>query len=294
MALPGLLPTAAELFESCAMRSSASSRAHADRGTSPDRHPWRGKRPRSSRPAPPGPIEGDDDRGARRAWPTEIWITDGELVRTYAAAHRGAPSDRFEIGSWSGRSGATRNGPRLRALTALPNGDTPGDLRSSGRLCQNVLANGRRTVDRVGRGHTGARRCCSNAHTASHGGRRRSTDFHISMAVERETGVILRFIESIGGSSDPPRRSRRLRAGRIIAPSALEFVFPHRDNDALLTRGLPVRSPARIVPPFVPGPPERRGRALSRTRFRGCSERRARNQRHAVARDAQRWFTGCH
>ena len=51
-------------------------------------------------------------------------------------------------------------------------------------------------------------------------------DFHISLAVDRETGVILRFTESIGGRVTRDAEVIDFAPDAALPPSAFEFVFP--------------------------------------------------------------------
>ena len=51
-------------------------------------------------------------------------------------------------------------------------------------------------------------------------------DFHISLAVDRETGVILRLVESIGGAITRHAEVVELAPDAPLPPSAFNFVFP--------------------------------------------------------------------
>jgi hypothetical protein len=51
-------------------------------------------------------------------------------------------------------------------------------------------------------------------------------DYHLAIAVDRETGVILRFIETIGGSVTRHAEVVDFVPDAPLPPSAFQFVFP--------------------------------------------------------------------
>ena len=51
-------------------------------------------------------------------------------------------------------------------------------------------------------------------------------DFHISIAVDRETGVILRLVETIGGTITRHAEVTELQPDAPLPPTAFDFVFP--------------------------------------------------------------------
>jgi len=157
----------------------------------------------------------------------EIWISDGELVRTYAAAHR------------LGTQRPVRNRPRGLAdrdfpgtsqvyepLTALPGETLPETFVHPAGFCQNVLATGRCTV--TGSDLVGGREVilleCDHPRTTEMVADR--PDFHIAIAVDRESGMILRFVESIGGQATRHAEVVDFALDGPLPPSAFEFVFP--------------------------------------------------------------------
>jgi hypothetical protein len=157
----------------------------------------------------------------------EIWISDGDLVRTYAAAHR------------LGTQRPIRNRPRglhdpdipgtskvYEPLTALPMETLPDTFVHPAGLCQNVLATGRVTItgSAVVIGREAVLVECDHPRTTEVATDR--PDYHISLAVDRETGVILRFVESIGGRITREADVVDFDPDASLPPSALEFVFP--------------------------------------------------------------------
>lgn len=157
----------------------------------------------------------------------EIWISDGDLVRTYAAAHK------------LGTQRPVRNRPRglhdsdfpgssqvYEPVTGLPAETLPDTFIHPAGYCQNVLATGRCTV--LGAEVLGGREAivlqCDHPRTTEMVGDR--PDFRIAISVDRETGVILRLVESIGGLTTRDARVTELAPDAPLAPSAFQFVFP--------------------------------------------------------------------
>ncbi len=157
----------------------------------------------------------------------EIWISDGDLVRTYAAAHR------------LGTQRPIRNRPRglddrdfpgsarvYEPVTALPRETLPETFVHPAGFCQNVLATGRCTItgSDVVIGREVVLLDCDHPRTTEVAADR--PDFRLSIAVDRETGVVLRFIESIGGSVTRHAEASEFAPDSTLLPSAFEFAFP--------------------------------------------------------------------
>jgi hypothetical protein len=157
----------------------------------------------------------------------EIWISDGDLVRTYASAHR------------LGTQRPIRNRPRglhdrdlpgrtqvYEPLTALPMDTLPEMFVHPAGYCQNVLGSGRCSV--TGSDLVGGREAilleCDHPRTTEVAADR--PDYHVSIAADRETGVILRFIESIGGTVTRHAEVIDFGPDAPLPPSAFQFVFP--------------------------------------------------------------------
>lgn len=157
----------------------------------------------------------------------EIWILDGDLVRTYAAAHK------------LGTQRPVRNLPRglrdpdlpgasrvYEPVTALPSETLPETFVHPAGFCQNVLATGRCLVTgaEVLRGREAVVVQCDHPRTTELDGDR--PDFTISIAADRETGVILRLIESIGGMTTRRAEVVDIAPDASLAPNTFQFVFP--------------------------------------------------------------------
>ena len=157
----------------------------------------------------------------------EIWISDGDLVRTYAAAHR------------LGTQRPMRNRPRglndrdfpgasrlYEPVTSLPMETLPDTFIHPAGLCQNVLATGRCTVigAEVVYGREAIVLQCDHPRTTEVVADR--PDFSVEIAADRETGVVLRLVESIGGAVTRYAQVLELLPDAPLAPNTFQFVFP--------------------------------------------------------------------
>jgi outer membrane lipoprotein-sorting protein len=159
--------------------------------------------------------------------PYEIWISDGDIVRTYAAAHR------------LGTQRPIRNRPRglddrdfpgsakvYEPVTPLPMETIPETFVHPAGYCQNVLATGRCSVTGsemvLGREAIWIR--CDHPRTVEIDGDR--PDYRIDVAVDRELGVMLRLIERIGGTVTRDAEVTEIGPDVSLPPSAFDFVFP--------------------------------------------------------------------
>jgi outer membrane lipoprotein-sorting protein len=157
----------------------------------------------------------------------EIWISDGDLVRTYASAHR------------LGTERPIRNRPRglhdrdfpgrsqvYEPLTALPMETLPETFVHPAGFCQNILSTGRCwiTGTELVAGREAIVLDCDHPRTTESVADR--PDYHVSIAVDRETGVILRFVESIEGLVTRQADVVEFAPDAPLPPSAFQFVFP--------------------------------------------------------------------
>ncbi len=227
-ALPIGLPTVGQLFDFmrdaelrfATLRLRLEERAHTSRGeelTTSEvalRHPGQAKVTTTR-------------QGTRGKADYEIWISDGDLVRTYAAVHK------------LGTQRPVRNRPRglrdrdfpgssrvYEPITALPTETLVETFIHPAGYCQNVLATGRCTVS--GADVVGGREAivlqCDHPRTTEMVGDR--PDFSIQIAADRETGVILSLLESIGGVTTRHVLVTEIEPDASLPPSAFQFVFP--------------------------------------------------------------------
>jgi hypothetical protein len=157
----------------------------------------------------------------------ELWISDGDLVRTYASAH-GLGTQRPVRNRPRGLDDPDFPGPSkvYEPLTALPMETLPDTFVHPAGYCQNVLATGRCTVtgSAIVSGREAILLECDHPRTTELAGDR--PDFHISIAADRETGVILRLIETIGGTVTRHAEVVELSPDAPLSASAFAFVFP--------------------------------------------------------------------
>ena len=157
----------------------------------------------------------------------EIWISDGDLVRTYDAAHR------------LGTQRPIRNRPRgledrdfpgaakvYEPVTALPFETAADTFVHPAGFCQNVLATGRchiaGTEEILGR--EAILVTCDHPRTVELAGDR--PDHHLELAVDRGTGLIVRLVETIGGAQTRRAEVTVLDLDPTLPPAAFDFAFP--------------------------------------------------------------------
>jgi hypothetical protein len=160
----------------------------------------------------------------------ELWLSDGEMVRTYSAPHKlgtHRPA-RHTVRGLDGRDARDfPGGSRVYVpLTPLPMETLPDTFVHPAGYCQNVLATGRCWIsgtDTVA-GRPTILVECDHPRTIELAADR--PDFHVQIAVDRADGVILRLIESIAGR--PTRHAEVVDFGpdAPVPPTAFEFSFP--------------------------------------------------------------------
>jgi len=157
----------------------------------------------------------------------DIWISDGDLVRTYAGAHK------------LGTQRPVRNRPRglddhdlpgfaqvYEPVTLLPTETLPDTFVHPGGLCQNVLSTGRCTVTgtTVAIGREAITLVCEHPRTTELAGDR--PDYRLHLTVDRATGVVLRLVEATGEDVSRDAAVVLFDPDAALPPSAFEFVFP--------------------------------------------------------------------
>jgi hypothetical protein len=166
----------------------------------------------------------EDGRGTAGNY--DLWLSDGETVRTYSAQrklgtqrparHRVRGLDR----DFPGRSRV------YVPLTPLPMETLPDTFVHPAGYCQNVLSTGRCWIsgtDRVGR-RPAVLVECDTPRTIEMAADR--PDFHIQIAVDRADGVILRLVETIGGTITRHAEAVDYAPDASIPQSAFEWEFP--------------------------------------------------------------------
>lgn len=157
----------------------------------------------------------------------ELWISDGEVVRTYNATHHlgtRRPVRRVVVGL----DDPDLPGPSTtyRPLTALPMESLPDTFVHPAGLCQNVLSTGRCWVS--GTAEVAGREAivleCEHPRTIGIEADR--PDHRLVVSFDRETGVIVRLEESIAELTTWDALAVELDPGAPLPASVFEFAFP--------------------------------------------------------------------
>jgi outer membrane lipoprotein-sorting protein len=156
----------------------------------------------------------------------ELWLSDGETVRTYSAPHKLGTRRPMRPPV----RGLNRDLPGRALvylpLTPLPMETLPDTFVHPAGYCQNVLATGRCWIS--GTETINDRPAiiveCDHPRTIELSADR--PDFHIQIAVDRLDGVILRLVETIGGEVTRRADVVEYAPNAPIPPSAFEFAFP--------------------------------------------------------------------
>ena len=156
----------------------------------------------------------------------EIWISDGEAVRTYSAPHK-LGTHRPMRHSVRGLDADFPPSSRVYLpLTTLPMETLPDLFVHPAGYCQNVLATGECWVsgsDEVAGRETVTVECDHPRAVEVVADR---PDFHIQIAVDRETGAILRLVESIGGQVTRRAEAVAFAPDAPLLPATFAFEFP--------------------------------------------------------------------
>ena len=160
----------------------------------------------------------------------EIWISDGETVRTYSAPHKLGTNRpvRRPVQGVSGPDARDLPGTSrvYVPLTALPMETLPDTFVHPAGYCQNVLSTGDCRV--TGLDEVAGRETvvveCHHPRTIEMAADR--PDFRIRVDVDRADGVILRLQEWIGGAVTRDARVTDYAPDAPLVPSTFEFTFP--------------------------------------------------------------------
>ena len=156
----------------------------------------------------------------------ELWISDGETIRTYSGVHR------------LGTERPVRNRPRgldkdfpgmarvYEPVTPLPFETLPELFVHPAGYAQNVLATGPTWIG--GSDEIAGREAIlvesNHPRAVEHVADR--PDFHVQVAVDRETGVILRVVETIAGEVTREAVAVAFEPNVRFAPGVFDFQFP--------------------------------------------------------------------
>jgi outer membrane lipoprotein-sorting protein len=163
----------------------------------------------------------------RAAGAHELWISDGDVVRTYSAGHR------------LGTSRPVRNRPRgldprdypgfatvYEPVTALPMETLAELFVHPAGYCQNVLATGDCWIsgtDRVAGREALVVEC---AHPRSVETEVDRPDYHVQLTVDRLDGLVLRLVESVGGEVTRVAEAVHVEPDAALPATTFDFEFP--------------------------------------------------------------------
>jgi outer membrane lipoprotein-sorting protein len=165
--------------------------------------------------------------GAGRTGDYEIWIADGDIVRTYASKHK------------LGTQRPIRNRPRglddrdlpgsakvYEPLTALPMETLPETFVHPAGYCQNVLSTGECQVmgQELVRGRETIALLSRHPRTTEMAADR--PDFAVRIAVDRDTGIIVRLTETTASGTTRDAEVVDLEPDAVLQPTTFDFVFP--------------------------------------------------------------------
>jgi hypothetical protein len=170
-------------------------------------------------------VPGEGPRGSY-----DIWISDGETVRTYSSTHRlgtERPVRRTLVGVSGDLARDLPGSARVyRPLTALPMESLPETFIHPAGYCQNVLSTGACRV--VGLEVVGDREAVivESDHPRTIEMTADRPDFRIRLAVDRADGVIVGLQESMGDVVTRDARVTQYTPDISLPPNAFDFVFP--------------------------------------------------------------------
>ncbi len=165
--------------------------------------------------------------GRKAAGSHELWISDGEVVRTYSAIHK------------LGTSRPVRNRPRgldpaqypgrstvYEPITALPMETLAELFVHPAGYSQNVLATGRCWIsgtDQIA-GRESIVLECDHPRAVERAADR--PDYHVQVSVDRLDGVVTRLVESVGGEVTRIAEVVHLDPDAALPATTFEFEFP--------------------------------------------------------------------
>jgi outer membrane lipoprotein-sorting protein len=228
VALPAGLPSVDELFTFMrdaerrfeTLRMRIEERIYAGRGEQIERSDVAIRHPGHARVVTTRP-------GNVAAGHHELWISDGEVVRTYSAAHKLGTSRPvrnrvrgLDPKAYPGRSTV------YEPITALPMETLPELFVHPAGYCQNVLSTGPCWIS--GTDSVAGREAivleCDHPRAVERTVDR--PDYHVQVTVDRLDGVITRLVESVGGEVTRVAEVTHLDPDAALPATTFDFEFP--------------------------------------------------------------------
>ncbi len=167
----------------------------------------------------------DPARGTRGNY--EIWISDGETVRTFSGTTKVGTARplRRRVGGLDDRD-FPGSSTVYEPLTELPKESLPEVFVHPAGLCQNVLATGSCRI--VGTADQNGREvlivACDHPRAVDLSADR--PDHQLQVWFDRETGLISRLVEMIAGQVTREAVATVLAPNALLPPTAFAFTFP--------------------------------------------------------------------
>ncbi len=157
----------------------------------------------------------------------ELWITDGQIVRTYSAAHRLGTSRPvrnrvrgLESGQFPGSSTV------YEPITSLPMETLAELFVHPAGYCQNVLATGDCWISGTERiaGREAIVVECDHPRAVEQTVDR--PDYHVQLAADRIDGFVLRLVESVANEVTRVAEVVHVDPDAALPPTTFDFEFP--------------------------------------------------------------------
>ena len=157
----------------------------------------------------------------------ELWISDGEIVRTYSAVHKLGTSRpvRNRVRGLDPRQFPGRS-TVYEPITALPMETLPELFVHPACYCQNVLASAPCWISCTVRvaGREAIILECDHPRAVEREVDR--PDYHVQVAVDRLDGIMTRLVESVGGEATRIAEVVHLDADATLPATTFDFEFP--------------------------------------------------------------------
>jgi outer membrane lipoprotein-sorting protein len=165
--------------------------------------------------------------GSRAAGHNEVWISDGEVVRTYSAAHRLGTSRpvRNRVRGLDPRQYPGRS-TVYEPITPLPMETLAELFVHPAGYCQNVLATGECWIsgtDRIA-GREAIVVECDHPRAVEREVDR--PDYHVQIAVDRLDAIVTRLVESVGDEVTRVAEVTYLEPDAALPSTTFDFEFP--------------------------------------------------------------------
>jgi outer membrane lipoprotein-sorting protein len=157
----------------------------------------------------------------------EVWISDGEVVRTFSAAHKLGTSRpvRNRVRGLNPREYPGRS-TVYDPITALQMETLPELFIHPAGYCQNVLATGDCWISGTDRVANREAIVLESAHPRVVERAVDRPDYAVQVAVDRLDGVITRLVESVGGEVTRVAEVVHFDPDAALPPTTFDFEFP--------------------------------------------------------------------